>query len=49
MEYTRNVFEICCYYEESGVGSGRSLLRPAIQNLKLVNYENRVIVTLVLI
>ena len=31
------------------VSSGRSSLRPALENLKLLNYEDRVIVTIVLI
>ena len=31
------------------VSSGRSLVRPALDNIKLVNYEDRVIVTVVLI
>ena len=31
------------------VSSGRSLVRPALENTKLVNYEDRVIVTVVLI
>ena len=29
--------------------SGRSLVHPALENVKLVNYEDRVIVTIVLI
>ena len=31
------------------VSGGRSLVHPALDNIKLVNYENRVIVTVVLI
>ena len=31
------------------VSSGRSLVRPALENIKLVNYEDIVIVTVVLI
>ena len=31
------------------VSSGRSLVRPAPENIKLVKYEDRVIVTAVLI
>ena len=31
------------------VSSGRSLVRPALENIKLMNYEDRVIVTAVLI
>ena len=30
------------------VSSGRSLTRPALENIKEVNYEDRVIVTVVL-
>ena len=31
------------------VSSGRSLMRPALENVKLVKYKDRVIVTVVLI
>ena len=31
------------------VNSGRSLVRPALENIKVVNYEDRVIVTAVFI
>ena len=31
------------------VSSGKSLVRPTLENVKLVNYEDRVIVTVVLI
>ena len=31
------------------VSSGRSLVRPDLENIKSVNYEDRVIVTIVLI
>ena len=50
MEYPRYIVAIC-YYEDTVVvvSSGKSLVHPALENIKLVNYEDRVIATVILI
>ena len=50
MEYPRYVVAIC-YYEDIVVveSSGRSLVHPAPENIKLVNYKDIVIATVILI
>ena len=50
MEYLRYIVAIC-YYEDTVVvvSSERSLVRPALENIKLVNYKDRIIATVILI
>ena len=50
-EYWRYIV-IICYYEDrdckNGCSSGKSLAHLALENIKLVNYEDRVIATVIL-
>ena len=51
-EYPRYIVVICSYYEDSGSKSGcseRSLVRPVLENKKSMNYEDGVIVNVVII